>query len=123
MTVLTDEAEAARLAQEAEDAAAEQAARDQLRAAALAALRAVLVRPDGTYLTPKDAGLAAVHDDLANGLVVVSDGTVALAVRRDRDQGDWRVFLVVQDSGEWTKASDRLHSLADLGDALEAQAG
>lgn len=121
MTVLETEAEAARQAQEAEDqAAADQAAAD-LRAAAMAALRAVLVRPDGTYLTPKDAGLASVHEDLDNGLAIVGDGVVHLAVRQGRG-GEWRVWLVELQDGEWTRAStEPIDDLAELGRFLAAE--
>lgn len=121
MSVLTDEAEKARLAQEAKDAAAVDAERKALRTAALDAIRAMLVRPDGTTMTLSDAGLAAVFTDLANGLVVASDGTINLAARRGKD-GAWDVYLVTGSGSTWTKASDDLNTLADLGEALKVVA-
>lgn len=117
MTVLTDEAEAARVAHEASEAAAVEQERQALLTAAKEAIKAMLVRPDGTYLTLSASGLKMVHDDLENGLAIASDGTVALAARRDKG-GEWDVYLVRQVDGAWTKASDALRSLAELGAAL-----
>lgn len=111
MTVLTDEA-----------AAALAAVRDTLRTEALQALRAVLVRPDGTKLTPAEANLAAVYDDLENGLVVVGDGVVHLAIRRGKDGGPWRVYLVELRDGEWTTVTrEPIDNLAELGGFLADQ--
>lgn len=122
MTVLTDQAAAALAAREAAEAAAADAAKKALRSAALDAVRAILVRQDGTTMTISEAGLSAVLTDLEHGLVVVSDGTVALAaVRTD---GVWVVRLAVSDEGDnrWRTTSDPLHSLADLGAALKVAA-
>lgn len=115
MTTLSDEAEAARLAAEAEQEALLEEQRKQLQAAARDAVKTLLVRADGTPLTFTDLGLKLKVADLNNGLVVWSDGTVSLGAVRDRD--DWTVQLVTFDDG-WTRASGPLRSLADLGEAL-----
>lgn len=123
MSKLSDEAEAARLRAESDAAATAEADRSALRQAATAALRPVIeyVRPDGTRFTLSDSALSAVHTDLSGRLVVVSDGTVSLAVS-DRDgDGTWRVVLA-EDDGGWTRVSDPLTDLADLGAALTERA-
>lgn len=121
MSILTDEAEKARIAQEAKDAAAVDAERKALRSAALDAIRAMLVRPDGTSMTLAESGLAAVHTDLANGLVVASDGAISLAARRGKG-GVWDVYLVTGSGSDWTPVSGDLNTLADLGKALKVAA-
>ena len=109
---------------ETEAAAALAAVRDNLRTEALQALRGVLVRPDGTKLTPAEAGLAAEYDDLENGLVVVGDGVVHLAIRRGRDGGPWRVYLVELVDDEWTTVErEPIEDLAELGSFLDARKG
>jgi hypothetical protein len=111
----------ARAAREAALAAAEesrQAWRREQSQAALAELRSVLVRPDGTQLNLSDLGLSRVESDMEAGLAVWSDGTVSLGCQR---REEWRCVLVVKVDGAWTSASGRLRSLADLGAALEAR--
>lgn len=122
MSYLTDQAAAELAARVAAEQAAADAARKALRTAALDAVRAILVREDGTTVTLSDAGLSAVLTDLDHGLVVVSDGTVALAAVQTNSA--WAVSLAVSDDGDgkWRTASNPLHSLADLGAALKVAA-
>jgi hypothetical protein len=116
---LADEAKAAHAAVLAAEAEAADAERKALRTAATSAVRATLTRPDGTVLTMTEAGLSAVHTDLDSGLVVWTAGSVSLAAQRqDSEDPGWVVRLVEQVDGQWTTASDRLGSLADLGAAL-----
>ena len=114
---LTSEAVAAHAAEKTADATAAENDRKALRAAAADALRTVLTRPDGTVLTMAAASLSVAWTDLANGVVVVSDATVALTAQQ-RD-GQWSVRLAEQVDGQWTPMSEPLLSLADLGAALE----
>lgn len=121
MPSLLEEAVAALRAREQAAEQAAEAERAALRAQATQALRAVLVRPDGSSLTLTQAGLSPVHTDLEAGLVVWSDGTVNVAARRE--EGEWRVYRLVRVDGEWTpRPPTPLTSLADLGAALLARA-
>ncbi len=118
MATLEKEAEDARLADEAAQAEAAAALRQQTLAEARSAVLSILIRPDGTQLTLADVGLSLRHDDLPAGLVVYSDGKVHLAASR-RDEV-WLPFLAsLVDSG-WTHVGERLTSLADLGRRLAA---
>ncbi len=84
-------------------------------AEATAAVKAVL---GGVNLG--DVSMTKRHEDRAVPLVVWSDGTVALAARREG--ATWRVYLVSGSGSEWTgPQSPALTSLADLGEALAAQ--
>lgn len=115
MTLL-DEARAAHAAHLEQVVAEEKAARQALRQDALAAVRATLT---GATPAALDA-LKPVHTDLTAQLVVVSDGTVHLAVNR-RDKGAWTVRLAQFDSTRWGPIGGfeaKIDSLADLGGSL-----
>lgn len=116
---LTAEATAAHAAtQVAADAAADAGLR-ALWVAATAALRAVLVRPDGTTLSVSATGLTEAHADADDGLVVWRDPDgLLLAAQLEDDQ--WHVLLVRKVDGQFALASEPLTSLADLGAALAA---
>lgn len=118
MSTLSAEAAAAREALRAAEAAAREDWRRQQSQAALAELKRVLTRPDGTSLVLGDLGLSRVVSDMELGLAVWSDGAVSLACHRRDDQ--WECRLVRQVDGAWTGISGRLTSLAELGVALEA---
>lgn len=117
MSILEQEADAAYEAELAAKQAALDAHIKTLRAAATEAVRAVLARADGSRITLTDAGMTVrdVALDAQVPRVVWSNGTTSLAaVFRD---DAWRVFLVEQQDGQWTRVGDRLTSLADLGRA------
>jgi len=115
---LTDEAKKAYEADVVADEAEAEAERLVVRKAATDAVRRVLTRKDGTVLTLTEAGLSVVHTDLSRGVVVWSDGSVALAAQLRDDE--WVVRLVEKVDGQWAAMSDGLRSLADLGAALVA---
>ena len=121
MTTLTEAAEAAYLKHIADAEAAIEAERKALRQAAVEAVRSVLVRPDGTGMTLTEAGLKPVYTVVEQGMVVYSDGAVSLAAIRREDR--WPVFLVELVDGQWTRRSDRIRTLAELGAALDAAVG
>lgn len=98
--------ETARAAEEA----ARQAAHDDLVADASAAWDATMLDPDGKLLVPAKK-LDVVHVDVDAGLVVLTDGTTAVAIR----QGEAR--LAADDDG-WTWVSGPLANLVDVGRAL-----
>lgn len=116
---LTSEAAAAYEAVLVAEASKADSARKALRQAALDAVKAVLVRPDGTSLTMAEAGVKPVDTDLANGLVVVGDGTSHLAAQLRDDR--WVVVVVEQVDGRWTRVGDRVRTLADVGAVLAAK--
>lgn len=107
-----------------EAAAALDAERDNLRAAAIAALGTVLDTGDGTPAVPL-SGLTQNVVDLPNRNVVVTDDTstpvVSLAVRDPDGDGTFAVWLVTLVNGRWTKVAGPLDDLADLGAALAEQ--
>ena len=111
---LTTEATAARDAELAEQAEADEAARQQMCDDAAAAVQAVLVRADGTLLTLAASGLEQVHVDAENVLTVWSDGPVSLAAQRE---GGWVVAVVTKVDGQWQRGPV-VASLADLGAVL-----
>lgn len=111
MTTIAEAAAAALAAKQAAEAALAQQMRD--------ALVEVVETTMSQTLAPLDAtGLTVAHVDMAAEMVVLTDGTVALA---GYNQGD--IYLVRGAGSTWTRASERLASLADLGAALAAQAG
>lgn len=122
MSILTDEATAAYGAEQAKAEAAAETQRKALRTGATDALRALLVRADGTRLTLTAASLtvrdADIDAEAGNGRVVWSDGTLSLAAILD--DGAWQVFLVAEVDGQWQRTSEALDDLADLGAALPA---
>lgn len=101
--------------------AAYEARGKELTGAALDALKAVLgTNPDGTPYTLEQAGLTRVAADVdpmrRTGIVVwsTSDG-VNVAAQLERDQTEWRIRLVEQDSDKWAAVSDlRITNLAEL---------
>lgn len=112
MTVLTDAATQAWQDAQATAQATVEAERKALRDAAKAEVGNVIAP-----LTWAEAGLSFVHTDMANRLVVASDGTVSLSADQ-AEGGVWRVRLVEQVDGGWTRRSGALGSLAELGEAL-----
>lgn len=123
MPTLTEEANAAQAAVEAAAEAARVEERRALRQAATDAMKQLLVRPDGSSLTMTEVALKPVSTDLAAGVVVYSDGTLYLAAtRRELEDGGhrWVIHLVTKNpDGTFTRASERLDDLADLGFALD----
>lgn len=112
MAVIRPAAESAAALQEQQDAAAEQTARDQLVAAARLRVEA-LPAPDGKLpLAGQAKAFTVPFVDVASGLVVLTDGDVALAVQGDEVR--W-VRLI---DGEWTRASEPIRNLAELGEVL-----
>ncbi len=116
----------ARLAYQAKVDAAEAAARAErraFRAAAIEAVRAVLVRPNGTTLTTAEAPLTAVHTDMSARLVVVAadNETIHLAAQK-KDDGTWVVRLAQSADGDWSQVpeSEDIRSLADLWEQVTA---
>jgi hypothetical protein len=99
---------------EAEAVAAYTAEQSAQLAAARDAVKAALVRPDGSTLTLTEVGLERVHADLVRGLVVYSDGTHYLGAHR-RD--GWRAVVVRSEAGEWRLVRD-VTSLAAIGAAF-----
>lgn len=78
------------------------------------AVLAGLPAPDGTTPLATVVGqLAAEHVDLTSGLVILTDGTVALAVGADSS-----VRLVELVDGAWTERSSRLDTLVELAEVL-----
>lgn len=98
-------AEAALEAKRQALAAAEQAERDLLLSMVNGHLDAVGIDPEL---------LTVVHVDQDEELVVVSDGTVPVAVR-----SDGRMSLVSGAGADWTQVAGPFTDLADLGAALE----
>lgn len=103
------------------DAAARQAARDELVAAARVRI-GELPAPDGTMPLAgklKDDGKSpAVHVDMGERLVVIDDGTATVSVRELAD-GTREVRLVELVDGAWTRRSEPVGTLAELGAAIE----
>jgi len=102
----------------AEAVAAWEAERAELRAKATTALKAILVRKDGTQLNLSDLGLEPVHTDLDAGLVVWSDGATAVAATLHAPSQAWSVRAVRQQDGQWTTHGQPVTSLAELGAIL-----
>lgn len=112
MSVLSDAAAAALAAKEAADAAERETARTQLIADAQARYNVTMLTHDGKL--PVDGkDLQVPHVDLDNRLVVLSDGTTAVAVRGEE------ILHVVEDDGQWVEMSRPLRNLADLGRHLD----
>lgn len=93
-----------------------------LRAGAIDALRAVLDDGTGTPVVPLST-LEQVIVDLDNRLVVVTDPASAPPLSlgvQDLDGDDvWKVHLVEQVDGQWTKRSDPVADLGELGAAID----
>ena len=120
MSIRTEATSALSIA-EADAAADEAAARDSLRAAAIESLRTVLATSDGTLAVALST-LTIELTDLKERLVIVTDPASAPSVSlgvSDKDQTT--VHLVAMIDGGWTKLSDPLGSLADVGQALATQ--
>lgn len=117
MALIRPTAESAAALAAQQEAAAEQAARESLIADAHVAVEA-LPAPDGKFpLAGKTKELSVPLVDVANGMVVISDGDVGLAVRRTGDVHEIRLVQLVD--GAWTRRSEPVTTLAELGEALE----
>ncbi len=112
-----DEAQAAYQARIDAAEAAAQAERRAFRTAAIDAVRAVLVRPNGTALTALEAPLTAVHTDMAARLVVAAADNGSINLAAQKTDGGWVVRLAQRVDGAWSQVpgSGPIKSLADLG--------
>lgn len=98
----------------AADLAAKAAAATQATADLVAAARTTI----GTTLTPLNpSSLTVAHTDTASGVVVLTDGTVCLSVKPTTSD-----ICLVRNQDGWTRVAGPLHSLAELGQALAADA-
>lgn len=122
MSYLSDQAAAARAAELAAEEQARETLRQELRTQAKDAITLVIAP-----VTWAQSGFQRMYTDLNNLLVVYSNGPdqitpgdVSLGANRT-DAGNMKVRLVTGSGTEWTRRSEPLVNLADLGEALEAQ--
>lgn len=116
MSSLAELAEQARIQAEADRLAAIEAAWSATHAEATSAVKSVLGE-----INLGDVAMTKRHEDRSVPLVVWSDGTVALAARRE--SGQWRVRVVTGSGSDWTLCSEPVKNLAELGAALAAMSG
>lgn len=116
MSALTDQAAAAYQQRLQDEAADEEQERTNLKNEARNELLQVIAP-----MTFAQSGLQIVHTNLPNRLIVVSDGTISLAIRHR--EGEWSVYLVEGEGENWTPVSQGvIENLADLGEILAGDA-